>query len=709
MININTIQLIAYIGPGAGFAISFSIFTAFMVIFGIIFVVFFTPVSIAFPLFFRHKRRYPRYFRKVVILGLDGFDPKIAARLICEGKLPNCKALSESGTFQPLKTTMPSLSPSVWSSFMTGSDASFHSIYDFITRNPISYQPRLSSSEIVRSFNMGIPLKNFQKISVRMLRKGTPFWKELGMCGLESTILRVPITFPPEPFSGRLLSGMCIPDLQGTQGTYSLYATEDYRQSPMGGSFHKLAFSKCRAKTKIIGPPMSNSSHNKNTFITLRIKVVNYSTVILYIQGMKFRLNVGKQSDWIRLCFKDGLSRVYGLVKFQLISVLPNVAIYMTPIQIDPEKAAMPISYPRYFSDYIAKQIGSFGTLGLMEDTTALNDGVLDERSFLAQAMDIFRERKAMFVKTVKRKRDDMTICVFDTSDRIQHMFWRDFQTSQTKRGNQDSPATSTIIDQMYIKMDRLIGETMKILSKKTLFLVISDHGFTSFMRGVNLNTWLYENGYLYLKNNVVSNQEWLADIDWSRTKAYAIGLSGIFVNLQGRESGGIVDQGEQYNGLVAELKAKLESLQDLDATDDLLSEMKNKPIRRVVITQQSFRGPYRTDGPDLLIGYSEGYRCSWECAKGQLSEKVFCDNDKAWSGDHCVDPEIVPGVLFSNFNFRNTQPDIRDIAPTVFDVFGLTPHPTMQGTSLFSESISSPKTTVQTKSNKSPEVVSSC
>jgi len=477
MIEINTIELIAYIGPGAGFAISFSILTAFMVIFGIVLVVFFTPVSIASLLFLRRNCRHPRYFRKVVILGLDGFDPKIATRLIYEGKLPNCKALAESGTFQPLRTTMPSLSPSVWSSFMTGSDASFHNIYDFITRNPASYQPQLSSSEIVKSFKIGRFFKNFQKASVRMLRKGTPFWKKLGMHGLESTVLRVPITFPPEPFRGRMLSGMCIPDLHGTQGTYSLYATEDHRQSPTGGNFYKLKFSKCHAQAKISGPPKSNSSRNENTSIPLRVKIISYSTVILYVPGMKVRLNIGKQSSWIRLCFKDGLSRIYGHVKFQLISVRPNVAIYMTPIQIDPEKPAMQISYPQYFSDYLAKETGSFGTLGLMEDTTALNDGVLNEESFLAQAMEIFQERKAMFFKTLKRKRDDMTICVFDTSDRIQHMFWRNSRANQKKHENHDSSTISTVIDQMYVKMDGLIGETMKLLSKKTLFLVISEIG----------------------------------------------------------------------------------------------------------------------------------------------------------------------------------------------------------------------------------------
>jgi predicted AlkP superfamily phosphohydrolase/phosphomutase len=353
----------------------------------------------------------------------------------------------------------------------------------------------------------------------------------------------------------------------------------------------------------------------------------------------------------------------------------------MTPIHIDPERPATQISHPGFFADYLAKSIGPFGTVGLMEDTAAVNDGVLSEQAFLAQTWQFYKERKAMLLKVLQNGCDDVTIGVVDTPDRIQHMFWRYLEEDPSAPEDKTRHARSNVIERMYIEMDTLLGEVRKHLSRDTLFLVVSDHGFTSFRRGVNLNAWLYKEGYLKLLSGCKGDQDWLSGVDWSATKAYALGLTGIYINLTGRESSGIVQPGDEYDRLVQELKGKLEALEDPGQHD--ACGRPRRPIRRIFLTQTEFTGPFRREGPDLIVGYDNGYRCSWEAATGEVRGEVFCDNTHPWSGDHCVDPDLVPGVLFANVPLTEGDPHIMDIAPTVLDVFGIEPKATMQGRSL--------------------------
>jgi predicted AlkP superfamily phosphohydrolase/phosphomutase len=260
-------------------------------------------------------------------------------------------------------------------------------------------------------------------------------------------------------------------------------------------------------------------------------------------------------------------------------------------------------------------------------------------------------------------------------------MFWRYLEEDRSASADTTRPDYSDVIDRMYVEMDNLVGEVRKHLSNDTFFLVISDHGFTSFRRGVNLNAWLYQEGYLKLLPGFEGNKSWLVGVDWSATKAYAIGLTGIYINLTGRESSGIVQPGDEYDRLVQELKGKLEGLEDPGQHD--ASGRPLRPIRRIFLTQTEFTGPFRREGPDLIIGYDEGYRCSWESATGEVRGEVVCDNTHPWSGDHCVDPDLVPGVLFTNVSLTEVDPHIMDIAPTVLDVFGIEPKATMQGRSL--------------------------
>jgi predicted AlkP superfamily phosphohydrolase/phosphomutase len=387
-------------------------------------------------------------------------------------------------------------------------------------------------------------------------------------------------------------------------------------------------------------------------------------------------LAVGETSDWVPLPFRAGLLRVHGLAQLHLMERDPELRLYMSPIHLNPEKPALPISHPRLFVDYLAKRVGGFGTLGLMEDTSALNADVLDEAGFLTQAWRLFEERKAMLLATLATGADDVTVCVFDTPDRIQHMFWHYREPDHPAAPGRQDPAFSQEIERMVMAMDELVGEVRARLAEDTLLIVLSDHGFTGFQRGVNLNSWLHQQGYLTLRPGTELGRDWLAGVDWSRTRAYALGLSGLYLNLRGREAQGIVAPGREAAALAAELKAGLEALID-EARGG------RRPIRRAFVAAEVFQGPYRHEGPDVLMGYEAGYRCAWECANGQVTAAVLSDNTRRWSGDHCVDPALVPGVLAASGPLAAGSARLVDIAPTVLDMFGIAPAAPMQGRSL--------------------------
>ncbi len=669
--------MIAYIGPGSGFAATVSLLTVVIVGLTIVLGPVVLPVVVVFRAWRCRRRRKLGRFGKVVVLGLDGLDPKLVGKLMGEGKLPNMRGMAGRGHFGELETVWPALTPAAWSTFLTGMDPSRHGIYDFISRDASTYLPRLSSSEVKGS---GRELRfwgwrmRLGRGKARTLRKGEPFWHELARRGLEVTVLRVPITFPPERFGGRVLSGMCVPDLRGSQGTFGYFATVEGRTEGVDAEFCRLRFEAGAARTEIVGPahPFKEGEHLK-AGLTIR-REEGREEALLEVGGRRIGLSVGQQSEWIGIVFRAGLVKVRGMAQFQLKSVWPEFEMYMTPLHMDPEAPAMSLSWPGVFSNYLAKRGGRYGTLGLIEDTTALNCGALDEEAFLRQAWGVYGERRAMYLKTLEEGLDDVTICVFDTPDRIQHMFWREQRDGGGKHGR--------VVEEMLVEMDRLVGETLERVGPETMVLVMSDHGFTGFERTVDLNAWLHENGYLCLREGATGAVAWLEGVDWSRTRAYAMGLVGIYVNVAGREAKGIVEEGEEYDLLVEELKGRLEDLRD-----GVVGESGgHRAIRRAVITRREYEGPYRVEGPDILVGYEAGYRVSWECARGQVGGSVFGDNGRKWSGDHCVDPELVPGVLMSNVRLRSGRAGLMDVAPTVLDAFGIGRLSGMQGMSLLGE-----------------------
>jgi predicted AlkP superfamily phosphohydrolase/phosphomutase len=284
-----------------------------------------------------------------------------------------------------------------------------------------------------------------------------------------------------------------------------------------------------------------------------------------------------------------------------------------------------------------------------------------------------------MFFNTLDRTREDLSACVFDITDRVQHMFWRYLDKSHPANRGKDTERHAGAIAELYRNMDGLVGRTLERLSERDLLIVMSDHGFQPFSRGVNVNSWLHQNGYLALKDGAVESGEWFSNVDWSRTKAYAMGLGGIYINERGREAQGTVAAGDEKRLLKEELVARLSGLRDAERGDIGITQVWDSAIL--------YAGPYLDNAPDLIVGYAAGYRASWDSVTGKISPRVFEDNVMSWSGDHCIDPRLVPGVFFSSKRLEaSRQPHIMDIAPTVLAAFGVERPGHMDGTALHFE-----------------------
>jgi predicted AlkP superfamily phosphohydrolase/phosphomutase len=623
---------------------------------------------------FRFLRRRNAYgkavFERAIILGFDGMDPELAERFMKEGRLPNLSKLRDRGTFSKLRTTFPAISPVAWSTFMTGVNPGKHNIYDFLARDADNYLPYLSSAEIKgpkRHIKIGKYSIPFGKTEIKGMRKGTPFWHWLGDAGIFSSVIRVPVTFPPEKFQGVLLSGMCVPDLKGSQGTFCLCTTrasgDKFREGGVRVPIERLnGF----YRSYIPGPdsPLAEKAGSELR-VEFEIRPDPQEKSARFTVGAeKFTLKIGEYSDWFPAEFKAGMGfAAHGICRFYLKELSPEVEVYVTPVNIDPGHPDLPISHPVTYSIYLSKLFGPYATLGLAEDTWALNEHVLDDDAFLAQAYGNHEDRERMLFDALDKTKQGLCTCVFDTTDRVQHMFWRYLDEDHPAARDVPHSEHPQVIQDLYERMDRLIGRVMEKIDVDTLLMVISDHGFKSFARCMNLNAWLHQNGYLTLKEGKTESGDWFEDVDWSRTRAYTMGLNGLYLNIKGREKQGIVDPSEE-DALKKEIQEKLNGL--VDPASGTVG------ITGVFIADNVYRGPYTENSPDLIVGYGAGYRASWDSVMGKVTAQIFEDNVKAWSGDHCIDPRLVPGVLFSSHKFIEDKPAIVDVAPTMLKLFGI-------------------------------------
>lgn len=609
--------------------------------------------------------------RKTIVLGFDGLEPRILERMLAQGRLPNFAKLRDAGAYARVATTTPAQTPVAWSSFATGVNPGRHGIFDFLSRDP----ERLLPIPALTRYEQKNP---FLPPKASNLRRAPALWEHLTEKGLESAVLRCPCTYPPDRLKGRLLAGVGVPDLRGSFGIPTFYTSAPGAKSGESENLVRLPDGHGGSFETHLPGPLNPKTREPAQF-PLHVEVrAGEGRLLIHSSGQPetLTLEAGQWSGWLKAKFKLSLLQsVRGMARFHLARLLPRLEFYASPVNFDPAAAAFPISTPETYARELETRLGTYHTTGLAEDHTGLLNGRLSEAAFLAQCETVWREREAMLFHELGRFRAGLLFCLFDTPDRIQHMFWR--------FGEPDHPAHAAcggaggafahVIEECYARCDAVLGRVLE-QAGEALLMVLSDHGFGSFRRGVQLNTWLLDQGLLALKPGLAPGEgceALLQSIDWTRTKAYALGLSGIYLNLAGREAQGLLKPGEAA-GIQAQIARTLPELRDPSGGA--------RPVRAVRAREAVYTGPFVREAPDLLVQFAQGYRFAWAAALGGLGAGHFEDNTRRWSGDHVVDPALVPGVLLMNRPFRAEGARLLDLAPTILQALGVPASEALEG-----------------------------
>jgi predicted AlkP superfamily phosphohydrolase/phosphomutase len=605
-----------------------------------------------------HRNSSGAHGKRVIVLGVDAMDPNFVEKHWNE--LPNLSRLRQSGGLVRLGTTTPPQSPVAWASFITGMDPAEDGIFDFVHRDPATLQPLSSMAEVIEPahhLRIGPYELPLSKARVRSFRRGRAFWEILAEHGIPVTIIRMPTNYPPVN-EGQALAGMGVPDLQGTFGTFTYY-TDDPLQQPgdvSGGRILSVTVNGGRALLPIEGPPNTLRRDRRPPVLDLIADIDPEAPVMrCRIEEQQFIVQQGEWSPWIQVRFPliRGLASVAGMFRLYARELHPGFRVYRSPLNIDPSDPALPISAPVSFSRDLAGRIGPFYTQGIEEDTSALRNGALDLPEYLNQSELIVQEHAAMLSDALDHFRDGLLFFYFSEIDQNSHVLW----------GKHEEDLLKT-----YQAMDRDIGAVLDRAPSSTI-IVMSDHGFAAFDWAVNLNTWLLREGFFSLDDpRNVGSGEMFAHVDWQKTKAYAMGLNALYINLAGREKNGTVQPGAERDSVIANLVRQLREFRDTGNGKPVIDD-----VTRIEAAGDRF-------APDLVVGYARGYRASWETALGSIPQNVLVENRDAWIADHCIAAKDVPGVLLGTRKPRVTDPFLKDLTVTILNEFGVRPDPGMSG-----------------------------
>ena len=585
---------------------------------------------------------------RVIVLGIDGMDPQFVQQHW--SSLPNLDRFRRDGDFKPLQTTTPPQSPVAWSTFITGMDPDGHGIYDFVHRDPATYLPFSSmtrTEEPKHTFSLGPYLFPLSKGRVIALRRGKAFWQLLAEHNIPVAMIRMPTNYPPIESAGKAIAGMGVPDLRGTFGTFAFYTDdpEEISRSVSGGRIVKVPMFQNHVVLQVEGPANSLRKDHRMSSADLTVDVDPEEAAARLAVGDSLAVvRQGEWSGWLHTEFPliPGLASATGMFRVYAKQLHPRFELYVSPVNIDPEVPELPISAPANYSREIAHDTGSFYTQGIAEDTAAMRQGVFSLADYIAQSRLVFDDEKKLLQYSLAKFHEGLLFVYFSSIDQNSHMLW----------GKHEPELLQT-----YRAVDAVVGEVLAD-ARGANVIVMSDHGFTSFDRGVNLNTWLSKNGYLTLEGGPSADEEPFARVDWSKTQAYALGLNGLYLNLAGRERLGIVATGASSQALLRKIG------------DELLA-FRDPADGKTVI--EAVHAPARPDAaPDLIVGYARGYRASWQTALGAAPEALVEDNRDAWIGDHCINAADVPGVLFSNRKVRVDDPRLKDVTVSILGMFGI-------------------------------------
>jgi predicted AlkP superfamily phosphohydrolase/phosphomutase len=623
------------------------------------------------------RGRHTPLGRRVIVLGFDGLDYTLTRDLMARGRLPNFSRLAATGTFTPLGTSIPPQSPVAWSNFITGLDPGGHGLFDFVHRDPKTMVPYLSTTRTEpggRAIKIGKWQFPLTAGKVELLRHGRPFWDVLEQHGIETTVIRMPADFPPSGQASQELSGMGTPDLLGTYGTFAFYTSGPIAGAGgavAGGVINQVDVEDGVVHATLEGPDNPFLRQPQKVQATFTAFVDAERTFVKLVVGEEERLlRVGEWSGWIPVEFDlMPLQHLHAEARFYLKQLDPDFEMYVSPLNIDPLAPALPVSHPNSYAADLARATGRFYTQGMPEDTKSLKTGVLTVAEFLAQARIAADENARQYRYILSRFKDGFLFHYFGNVDQVSHMMWRPMDPGHPAyNAALDSPYRF-VVEDLYAGLDRIVGETLEQLTATDLLIVMSDHGFASWRRAFNLNSWLRDNGYLAVRDaQTADSTDFFTNVDWRKTRAYGLGLNGLYINLKGREAFGVVEPAQRA-ALVSEIAGKL-----LGTTDP-------RTDARAVTKVSRREDAYKLEGfediaPDMIVGYAKGTRTSDESALGGLAAEVFEDNTTPWSGDHCMDPAAVPGILLTSKPLRRAAPTLQSLAGSILVELGITGFP---------------------------------
>jgi predicted AlkP superfamily phosphohydrolase/phosphomutase len=609
---------------------------------------------------------------KVLVLGFDGMDAHITQKWMDAGYLPAFKKMAAQGGFRPLQTSIPPQSPVAWSSFIAGTNPGGHGIFDFMHRDPKTYLPVFSASSVegaAKTLRLGKWLLPIKSGEVRNLRRGRAFWQVLEDHDVPSTVFKMPANYPPAESRQRTLSGMGTPDILGAYGICNYYTTEarSVNEDLGGARVHEVYVIGNRVDARIPGPINTFKTDSPESFVEFKVLIDPVHPVVkIVLPDGEFMLREKEWSGWKRVRYPlIPTQSVGGICMFYLKEVRPQLRLYVSPVNIDPADPALPISTPDGYSAELEKRFGPYFTKGLPADTSALDNDLLDEAEFLAQDEMVLEESRAMLDFELARFDSGLLFYYISSTDQRQHMFWRLMDPAHPGHDPKLAAEFGDTIRKTYQQADAILARALDKIDQDTIVLVMSDHGFNPYYRSFNLNTWLKQAGYHRFGNEF--KQEDLeigfAGTDWSRTKAYGLGLNALYLNRRGREAEGIVAPGAETENLIDELCRKLEEYKDPKTGQNVvLKAYKSKDV---------YQGPAAADAPDIIVGYNRGCRISFGSPLGRIPREVMEDNTAKWSGDHMGAAETLPGILLTNRPVRAESPALTDLTATIADIFG--------------------------------------